>query len=209
MDGTPSARTPRLALVLLGLSLPVFAVAVYARVAAAPNFSRQGFWDTVRAELDLAAGLWVLAAVTIGLGNALIAIGTLLLARSVTAPAAHGWVLASRMSSIVAVAASITYIYGYLATVRFTEPRLGDNPLFWVAYVAGFVATLGVALALLFLAVAWRRSGVLRSRTLVVVALIVAIVAILLPPFVVAILAMVFAVIGARSAGSRPRQLVS
>ena len=77
------------------------------------------------------------------------------------------------------------------------------------AYVAGFVATVGVALALLFLAVAWRRTGALRSKLLVVVSLVVAVASIALPPFVVAILAVVFAVAAMRPATSRRPDAVS
>lgn len=204
-----TAGNARAALVLLCGSFPVFAVAVYARMAAAPGFSRQWFWETVRSELDPQAGLWLLAAITIGLGNALIAVGTLLLARGLPDAAARPWAPASRIAPVVALVASILYVYGYVATVRFTEPTLGDNPLFWVAYVAGFVATVGVALALLFLAVAWRRTGALRSKLLVVVSLVVAVASIALPPFVVAILAVVFAVAAMRPATSRRPDAVS
>ena len=205
-NGEGSARV---AVVLLILSFFVFAIAVFARTAAAPHFAHAGFWDAVHSELDPVMSLWLLAAVTIGLGNALIAVGTLLLARGVPDVGARTWVRASVISSIVATAASAVYIFGYFATTSFTSPTLGGEPLFWVAYIAGFVATVAVAFALFFLAVAWRHAGLIRSKALVVISLVLAIVSIALPPVAVGILALVFAIIRLRglAASRRSRPL--
>lgn len=198
--GRAGATSARVAVALLIISFAVFGVAVYARMAAAPSFTRAGFWDTVRSELDPVLGLWVLAAVTIGLANALIAVAVVLLTRGVHEPDARRWARASVLAALFGLAASAVYIAGYLATVRFSAPSLGGEPLFWIAYVAGFIATLAVALALTFLAVAWRREGVIRSRVLVVVSIVVSVVAIALPPAVVGALGLAFGVVRLRSA---------
>ena len=204
-NGEESARV---AVALLILSFPVFMLAVYARTAAAPHFAHAGFWDAVHSELDPVVGLWLLAALTIGVGNALIAVGTLLLARGVPEAGAQRWVRASVIASIVAIAASAVYIFGYVVTTSFTSPTLGGAPLFWVAYFAGFVATIAVGFALFFLAVAWRHAGLIRSKALVIVSLALAIVSIALPPFAVGILALAFGIIRLRgltvSRRSRP-----
>lgn len=198
-SGQRTRTTSWAAIVLLISSCLVFAVAAYARIAAAPHFTHVGFWDSTRAELDPVVGLWLLASVTIGLANALIAAAAMLLARDVTQASARRWVRASVTSSAVALVASATYVFGYVSTARFNTPSLGGEALFWVAYVAGFVATLGVALSLTFLAVAWHRAGILRSRALVVVSVVVAVVAIALPPFAVGVLGLVFAIVRLRA----------
>jgi hypothetical protein len=197
----------RLGAVLLLIPAPVFAVSVYATTAAAPAFESVWFGDATRAEMDGAAGFWVLAAVTIAVGVIVGSAAVILLASTIPAGAGRGWARAATVTAGIAIVAAV--IYGALRTLTtgFTEPTLGEHPGYLIWTVAGYVSWPAASIALAMIAIGMRASGQVIGRgwrVLTIVAIVCGLVALVAPPFLFAVVALIVGI--ARLVGAMTRR---
>ena len=197
---TTPAALPRTAVArwgawLLTLSPAYFALVVASAVASFAA-SGVGSFDTItRAQMDALGVGWALENTLYALALILGTLGTVLLAWSLTRRGGPhvAWSWAAAALGAVAIGLLIPYAPLRIAAAGFTEPTLGQNPLYgvWeVPYAVSWYLVLG-ALVLLcaaqFLGTRHRASSVVLGVLALGVILCFA-VQVELPPFVVALL---------------------
>ena len=181
----PPTLRKRLGAWLLILSPLPFALAIAATVQVSTVHGPISFDDLTPAQMDEIAGWWILSSLAMGIAYGAGLVGTILVAREASAGRGRPWAAGATVVGAIGLALGLGFAAMRAAAVGFDATRLGDDSVYQVGHVVGYVGYGFGMLALVLVSVAMYRGGVHRVGGLVIgiISLIALLAYVVAPPY--------------------------